>query len=87
MKYAAVFTYPADISAIQRTRPSHRAYLTSLKDQGKLFVAGPFDDDSGALIVYEAETVEEVRDLITADPFHEAGVFASFVLRPWKQVF
>jgi uncharacterized protein YciI len=87
MKYAAVFRYPDDKVTIQQVRPDHRKYLTGLREQGKLAAAGPFTDDSGALIIYEAESAEEARRLIESDPFHAAGVFASFELRPWNQVF
>ncbi len=90
MKFAAVFTYPADSDGkarIQQTRPEHRTYLGGLREQGKLAAAGPFADDSGALIVYEAESEEAARQLIEADPFHKAGVFVACDLRPWNQVF
>ncbi len=87
MKYAAVFTYPSDMSMIQQARPAHRAYLVGLREQGKLAAAGPFSDDSGALIIYEAGSEEEARRLIEADPFHTAGVFVQVQLRSWNQVF
>jgi uncharacterized protein YciI len=87
MKYAVVFTYPADTSRIQETRPEHRKYLTSLKEQGKLVAAGPFAGDTGALIIYEAETEDETRGLIEADPFYHVGVFAHLVIKPWTRVF
>jgi uncharacterized protein YciI len=90
MKFAAVFTYPAGPDGqarIQQARPEHRQYLGGLREQGKLAAAGPFTDDSGALIIYEAENEEEARLLIEADPFHKAGVFAGCELRSWNQVF
>lgn len=87
MKFAAVFTYPDDTARIQQARPEHRTYLGGLREQGKLAAAGPFTDDSGALIIYEAESEAEARGLIEADPFHKAGVFAKVELRPWNQVF
>ena len=87
MKYAVVYTYPDDKSRIQEVRPEHRRYLTALQEQGKLFMAGPFTDDSGALIVYEADTPEQAEALLKADPFHTGGVFVRWTLRPWKTVF
>ena len=68
-------------------RPAHRAYLTSLLEAGKLVCAGPFTDDTGALIVYEAESAAAAEDLIRGDPFHAAGVFSRWTLKPWKAVF
>ncbi|MGL6097016.1 MAG: YciI family protein [Fimbriiglobus sp.] len=87
MKWAAVIQYTPDAAVVGAHRPAHRAYLTSLLDAGKLVCAGPFLDDFGALIVYEAETRDGAEDLIRADPFHAAGVFVRWELRPWKPVF
>lgn len=86
MKYVAIIDY-INHDQIAATRPAHREYLTDLKNQGKLVTAGPFEDDSGALIVYEADSTQEVESLIQEDPFNKAGVFARYALRPWKKVF
>ncbi|HUZ02384.1 MAG TPA: YciI family protein [Thermomicrobiaceae bacterium] len=86
MKYAAVIQY-GNQDRIAEVRPAHRAYLTQLKDQGKLWASGPFTDDSGALIVYEAADEDEVRRIIEDDPFRRAGVFVSIDLKAWNQVF
>ncbi len=86
MKYAAIIEY-TNRERIAEVRPEHRAYLGRLKEQGKLFASGPFTDDSGALIIYEADSEDEVRRLIADDPFQRAGVFASYQIRAWQQVF
>ena len=86
MKFATVFSY-GNQHRIAEVRPVHREYLASLKEQGRLFASGPFEDDSGALIIYEADSEEEARQLIENDPFHEAGVFQSYTMKPWRQVF
>ena len=87
MKYAASIEYLQDAAVVEAHRPAHRAYLTSLLEQGKLFASGPYVDGSGALIVYEADTPEEADALMKADPFHVAGVFLKSTVRPWKVVF
>jgi uncharacterized protein len=86
MKFATVFQY-GNQDQIAGTRPSHREYLGQLRDQGKIVASGPFEDDSGALIIYEADTQEEAEALIEADPFRAAGVFQSYTIKPWRQVF
>lgn len=85
-KFATVFQY-GNSDRIAEVRPSHREYLTALKEQGKLFASGPFEDDSGALIIYEAESQADAEALIEADPFRKAGVFQSWEMKPWRQVF
>jgi uncharacterized protein YciI len=67
--------------------PAHRAYLTSLMEKNQLFEAGPFEDGWGALIIYEADSPDGVEALMKADPFHAAGVFVRWTVRPWKMVF
>ena len=86
MKYAAVIEYITDKDKIQSVRPVHRQYLASLKSAGQLAVAGPFTDDYGRLIVYEASTREEAEQLLQGDPFHQNGIFVRWVLRPWNPV-
>lgn len=87
MKWAAVIEYIRDPVKVNEVRPLHRAYLTSLLESGKLVCAGPFTDDFGALIVYEAETRESAEELICGDPFHANGIFVKWDVHPWKTVF
>ena len=87
MKFAAIIEYSQDKAKIQEVRPSHRAYLTSLLEKGQLAASGPFTDDYGALIIYEANSREEELELMNADPFNQNGIFLQFQLRPWNAVF
>lgn len=86
MKFAAIIEYTSDSEKISRARPVHRDYLQGLKRNGNVAIAGPFLDDSGGILVYEAETAEEVDKMIRDDPFFKEGVFVSWVLRAWKPV-
>ena len=86
MKFAAIIEYLQDKSKIAEVRPVHRQYLASLKEKGQLAASGPFTDDSGALIVYEAATKEEAESFLKADPFNQAGIFVKYVIRPWNTV-
>jgi uncharacterized protein len=87
MRYAAIIEYINDAEKVQSVRPVHREYLGKLRESGRLAASGPFTDGSGALIIYEAESPEEAERLLQDDPFHAAGVFQSWVIRPWNQVF
>ena len=87
MKYAAIARYTSDASVIAKARPAHRQYLTGLQEQGKLVISGPFADDRGGLLVYEAENPEQVERMIKEDPFAASGVFVSWEIRPWNVVF
>ncbi len=87
MKYAAIIEYIADQDRVQSVRPVHREYLAKLKEQGRLAASGPFADGSGALIIYEADSPEQAEALLKDDPFCKAGVFVSWQIRLWNQVF
>lgn len=86
MKFAAIIEYSQDKAKIAEFRPIHRQYLASLKEKGQLAASGPFTDDYGALIVYEAATKEEAESYLKADPFNQNGIFISYVIRPWNTV-
>jgi uncharacterized protein YciI len=87
MKFAAVIEYVQDPARIEAARPAHRQYLRGLLEGGKLAASGPFTDAPGALIVYEAATAEEAEQTLRNDPFHTAGVFVRWTIRPWNAVF
>lgn len=86
MKFAAIIEYLQDKAKVAEIRPVHRQYLTSLRDRGQLAISGPFTDDSGALIVYEAASKEEAETLLQGDPFYKNGIFLKYHLRPWNPV-
>jgi uncharacterized protein YciI len=86
MKFAAIIEYAQDKAKIAELRPVHRQYLASLKQAGQLAASGPFTDDSGALIIYEAPSREEAEKLLQGDPFHRNDIFLNYQLRPWNPV-
>ncbi|MFS2139356.1 YciI family protein [Duganella sp. Dugasp56] len=87
MKFTSYINYAAAPALITASRAQHRAYLATLFEERKLLLAGPFSDDSGAMLVFEAEHERQVRDWIEADPFFVAGIFVDIDTRPWKSVF
>ena len=84
-KFVALLTY-GNHELKNATRPRHREYLRSLLEQGKLVASGPFADDSGALIIYEAADEAEARSILANDPFSEGDVIAKSELKQWNRV-
>lgn len=84
--FTAILTYGEDSARRQEVRPTHREYLRSLLEQGKLVQSGPFTDDSGALIVYEAEDISEAQVLLTNDPFALNGIIVGADIKEWNVV-
>jgi len=87
MKWAAIIEYSKDREKVESLRPLHRQYLAELKARGQLAVSGPFTDEPGALIVYEADTQEQAEAILRGDPFCQNGIFVRWQLRPWNPVF
>jgi uncharacterized protein len=67
-------------------RPAHREYLKTLHEQGRLVTAGPWADDTGALLVYEVAGEQELRDILAADPYTAADVYDIAELREWNPI-
>ncbi|MFT4764289.1 MAG: hypothetical protein ACI9OH_001383 [Oleispira sp.] len=77
-------------------RPAHLERLQILKDQGRLLIAGPHpaidSEDPGAegftgsLVVAEFESLTEAQTWADADPYIEAGVYQSVMVKPFKKV-
>ena len=58
----------------------------SLLDSGKLEMSGPWVDETGALIIYNAEDITEAERLLEADPYQSAGVIANARIKEWHVV-
>ena len=84
MKFANIISYVADDKKIQEVRPLHRDYAQKLRNEGKIVVAGPFRDGTGALIVYEADSLQDAEALAANDPFFKEGVWTRYEIHPWE---
>jgi uncharacterized protein YciI len=70
------------------TRPVHREYLKSLYDAGTLLEAGPFTDDSGAVLIYDVKNREAAEAQFAADPYSiTGGIVESVTFHEWNRVF
>jgi uncharacterized protein len=58
-----------DLDARARVRPEHLAYMSRLNAEGKVVMAGPFGDGSGAMVVFRVDEEAEVRRLVDVDPY------------------
>ena len=84
--FAALIEFTGDEELRLQTRPVHREYLRSLFDEGKLAISGPWADDTGALIVYEAKDLAEAERNLEGDPYRSAGVIANATMKEWRVV-
>jgi uncharacterized protein len=84
MKIVNYVTYAGSQVKIAALRPAHREYMTQLLAEGRLVAAGPFTDGSGALFIYETESLATAEAIVAADPYQVGGAFTSYRLSPWE---
>ncbi len=79
-----------------RARPAHLQRLQQLKEDGRLFVAGPHPaiDSSepgdagftGSLVIAEFASLTDAQQWADADPYIDAGVYKQVTVKPFKKV-
>jgi hypothetical protein len=87
---------PGSLDARLRARPDHLARLETLRDDGRLVLAGPhpaIDSNdpgaagfSGSLVVAEFDTLETAQAWADTDPYVAAGVYEKVIVKPFKKV-
>ncbi|UVW34514.1 YciI family protein [SAR92 clade bacterium H455] len=94
----AIISEDIENSLAQRlaARPAHLQRLQELKDDGRLFVAGPHPAiDSmepgeagftGSLVIAEFPSLTQAQQWADADPFVTAGVYQQVTVKPFKKV-
>lgn len=91
MAYFAVFaTDKPGMGAVRaELRPGHRTRLRDHDHPVTVVIGGPTLDDTtgamnGTLLVIEAADIAQVRAFMAGDPYVEAGLFESLVIRPFN---
>ena len=88
--------HPDSLERRLAVRPAHVARLEQLQAEGRLLLAGPFpaiDAEqpgpagfSGSLIVAEFASLADAESWAKADPYVDAGVYASVSVKPFRKV-
>lgn len=73
--------HPARLAA----RAAHRQRLRDLHLQGRLLAAGPWDDDSGALLVLDIER-DDAAAVMASDPYFAAPGVIVASIRTWRPI-
>jgi uncharacterized protein YciI len=67
-------------------RPQHRERLAHLAADGTLLAAGPWSDDSGALLVFAVPTREDLDAILATDPYYRAPGVTVTSIHEWNPV-
>lgn len=85
-RFAVELVFGPDREKRLAVRPAHREYIASLVEKGVVLGAGPFADDTGALIIYEVQDETTLKEIISADPYTPANAVADWKIREWTPV-
>jgi uncharacterized protein YciI len=66
-------------------RSAHRERLARLHAEGRLLIAGPWEDDSGALLVFRADE-DGMREILAADPYYATPGVTVVSCRCWRPI-
>lgn len=87
---------PDSLEKRRSVRSAHLQRLETLKDEGRLIVAGPLlggDDENpavsgikGSLIIAKFDNLEAAKAWAAADPYVTAEVYANVTVQPFKKV-
>jgi uncharacterized protein len=81
--FIASYEYIGDDDARQAVRPRHREFLAGL---GATLVASGPTDATGAILIFEAGSADEVTQLLDADPFKVEGFIGERRVVGWTPV-
>lgn len=63
--------------------PEHAAFIDGLFAEGYLLLGGPYADNSGAHLIFQADDAETVARLLRDDPWQQHGLHRPPVIREW----
>ena len=65
----AIVHYKAPLEEVDRHVPDHRAFLAKYYAEKKVVFSGRQNPPSGGIILFNVDSLEEVRQISAADPF------------------
>ena len=79
---------PASTDLRAATRADHLAFIDGYMTN--LIIAGPLLSDDGetmigSLLIMDFADLDAAKAFAAADPYAQAGLFDSVVIRPWKK--
>jgi uncharacterized protein YciI len=85
--FAVTYNFSADPDEVNQIRPTHRVWLAERLEAGSLLASGPMVDRPAALLIFKADSIEELNALLDQDPYEIAGVIGERTIEAWNPVF
>jgi uncharacterized protein YciI len=83
--YALELAFSDDPARLEG-RPAHRERLGALRESGRLLAAGPYADESGALLLFRVDSSAEADEIVAADPYYSGPGVSVVSLKEWTPV-
>ena len=68
-------------------REEHLSGLQHLKESGVLITLGPTEGSTHVFGIFEADSQQQVEDLLHADVYWRHGIWTALQVYPWIQAF
>jgi uncharacterized protein YciI len=85
--FAVTYTFSAEPEEVNQIRPTHREWLAGQLAEGALLASGPMVDRPAALLIFKADSIEQLNALLDQDPYEIAGVIGERTIEAWNPVF
>lgn len=85
--FAVTYQYVDDTDLVGAIRPTHREWLAKQLESGSLLASGPMVNRPAALLIWKAESIEALNELLDQDPFEIAGAITERTIEEWNTVF
>jgi hypothetical protein len=87
MHFALLYETVPDYAARRSPfRAEHLALAEEERRAGRLLMAGAFDPPDGALLIFRADSADDVEAFVARDPYVRNGLVTSWRVRPWTVV-
>jgi len=72
--HVLTLAYLQPLDVIDQTRPAHVAWLKEEVAAGRIVLAGRQESQTGGVLITGDITAEEAQDVISRDPYQQAGL-------------
>src|SRR5271166_3071805 len=62
---------------------AHAKFMEALVEEGLVKLGGPLDGTSEVLLIFRAESEDEIRQRLAPDPWHRMGLLQISRIMPW----
>jgi uncharacterized protein YciI len=62
---------------------AHAKFMDALVDNGLVVLGGPLEGTSEVLLIFRAESAEDIQQRLAPDPWHRMGLLEIARIMPW----